>query len=95
MNDSLRKAIEKAVKDAYVRGFHDAIHDYAVWESGEQVVGVRRRKLRDVLENRPEDVLTEARKDEILSSTAYTDIDEHKTLRLLNGERSIFDDVDK
>ena len=44
-----REAAEKIAVAAYRAGMKNGIREYAVWKDGEQLVGVMRRPLREVL----------------------------------------------
>ena len=48
--DRLRKRIEKA----YRLGWEDGVRLYAIWDSGQQLVGVMRRPLSEVLRRGPD-----------------------------------------
>ena len=47
--DKPRKLFEMEV-EMYKRGYKDAVSNYAVWNDGEQLVGVMRRPLKTVLQ---------------------------------------------
>ena len=44
-----REAAEKIAVAAYRAGMKNGVREYAVWKDGEQLVGVMRRPLREVL----------------------------------------------